>query len=274
MAQPAALGETPGIAEPDPIPQELNVAVRVWTTRAASQPSGGQAGIEQLEVTTEAPGPPIKRRYPTEALVFDTETEPGPAQRVRLLVWRLYSDAPGEQPGYHCVEEGIAYPDDLPDRDPDGYAILMAHAPRIEADVAPGMGEAGSEGGLVIKPLSWWLEDRLYRYGYRHRDRCARRRVQPAVRPRRSGSYWGAGDRASTAAAGHSASGATSTQDGEMGGQPLPPARQAEGDRPPPDAASAGGRLARATSTGRLAAATLRRPADARVRAHRPRPHP
>ena len=152
--------------------KDLSVAVRVWTTRATSQPSGGQAGVEQLEVIAEAPGPPIKRKYPIETLVFDTETEPGPAQRVRLLVWRLYSDAPGERPGYHCVEEGIAYPDDLSDRDPDGYAILMAHAPRIEADVAPGMGEAGSEGGLVIKPLSWWLEDRLYRYGYRHRGRC------------------------------------------------------------------------------------------------------
>jgi hypothetical protein len=123
-------------------------------------------------MAAEVPEPPIKRHYPTEALVFDTETEPGPAQRVRLVVWRLYRDASGEPPGHHCVEEGIAYPDDLPERDPEGFALLTAHAPTIEADVAPGMGGAGSQGGLVIKPLSWWLEDRLYRYGYRHRDRC------------------------------------------------------------------------------------------------------
>jgi hypothetical protein len=166
------VGHTPSITTPEPTPDALTVAVRVWTTRAAvsvGKAAEPDAGIEAGALVSERP---VKRRYPTEALIFDTETEPGPAQRVRLLVWRLYSDAPGELAGYHCVEEGIAYPDDLPQRDPHGYRTLIEHARTFPADVAPGMGEPDSEGGLAIKSLSVWLEGRLYRYGYQHRNRC------------------------------------------------------------------------------------------------------
>jgi hypothetical protein len=160
------VGDTPSITTVESTPDELTVAVRVWTTRAA-------VSVEKAAEWDAAHDErPVKRRYPTEALIFDTETEPGPVQRVRLLVWRLYSDAPGEPAGYHCVEEGIAYPDDLPQRDPHGYRTLIERAATIRADVAPGMGEPASEGGLAIKPLSVWLEERLYRYGYQHRNRC------------------------------------------------------------------------------------------------------
>ncbi|MGA2165216.1 MAG: hypothetical protein ABSH36_12200, partial [Solirubrobacteraceae bacterium] len=93
-------------------------------------------------------------------MIFDTETEPGPAQRLRLLVWRVYRDAPGEPPGYYCVEEGIAYPDDLPERDLGGFRILSEYAPTLTAEVAPGFGESGAGGGLTVKPVSWWLEKR------------------------------------------------------------------------------------------------------------------
>jgi hypothetical protein len=89
------------------------------------------------------------------------------------LVWRLYSDGPGRPPGHFCVEEGIAYPDDLPDRDPDGYRTLVHDVKSRRANVAPGFGASGTKGGLMLRPLSWWLQERLYRYGYSHRDRCA-----------------------------------------------------------------------------------------------------
>jgi hypothetical protein len=153
------------MSETAPVPasiEEPTIAVRVWTTRAR----------RGRRVYDDLPPEPPKRRYPTEALVFDTETEPGPEQRVRLLVWRLYSDAPGDEPGYHCIEEGVAYPDDLVERDADGHQLLCDHVSRLVADVAPGMGAAGSEGGMTVRSLSWWLEERLFRYGYGHRDRC------------------------------------------------------------------------------------------------------
>ena len=69
------------------------------------------------------------------------------------------------------MEEGIAYPDDLPERDPDGYATLIEHAPTIEAEVAEGYGGVNNNGPLV-KPVSWWLDKRLLRYGYHHRKQC------------------------------------------------------------------------------------------------------
>jgi hypothetical protein len=87
-------------------------------------------------------------------------------------VWRLYRDAVGSAPGHFCVEEGIAYPDDLLERDPDGFRVLRAQAQTLHADVAPGFGAPGATRGLVFEPLSWWLEHRLYRYGYQHRNRC------------------------------------------------------------------------------------------------------
>ena len=81
-----------------------------------------------------------KRRYPQEALVFDTETYPGPAQELRILVWRMYRDRIGGTPGSTCIEDGIAYPDDLAKSDPAGYRVLVEYARSHEAHVAPGFG--------------------------------------------------------------------------------------------------------------------------------------
>src|SRR5438093_4131814 len=67
---------------------------------------------------------PVRRRYGQEVLVFDTETLPDPAQRLMMGTWRLYLDPPGMEPGVTCTEEGFFYPDDLPKRDPAGFATL------------------------------------------------------------------------------------------------------------------------------------------------------
>jgi hypothetical protein len=132
------------------------VAVRVWTTRTATTTTQASENVEHAEeLGSYRPGRRVKRRYPTEALIFDTETETDPAQRVRLLVWRLYSDAPGRPPGHFCVEEGIAYPDELPDLDPSEYRTLVEDVESREADVAPGFGAAETKGGLMLRPLSW-----------------------------------------------------------------------------------------------------------------------
>ena len=56
------------------------------------------------------------------------------------------------------VEEGIAYADELPARNPGGFEVLRAHA---------------RSAGIRFESISWWLEARLYRYGYKHRGRCS-----------------------------------------------------------------------------------------------------
>jgi hypothetical protein len=110
----------------------------------------------------------VRRRYPSEALVFDTETLPGPAQNLRILVWRFYRDSPDGTAGTTCMEEGIAYPDELEQHDPNELAVLREYVATHEAGTSPGY-----PSQLRLEPLSWWLEKRLHGYGYRHRDRCA-----------------------------------------------------------------------------------------------------
>ena len=148
----------PGV--PDDV---LPTAVRVWTARQTD-------GAASAASPTGAPQRKKRaRRYPSEALVFDTETRSEASQQLLLGVWRFYRDDPDSAIlGRTCVEEGFFYPDDLPDRDPDAWKNLQAYAASAVADVAP-----GHSPRLRLLPLSEWLEERLYRYGYQHRNRCA-----------------------------------------------------------------------------------------------------
>jgi hypothetical protein len=105
-----------------------------------------------------------------ETLIFDTETRLDPAQRLMVGMWRFYRADPHPpskrypaDPLGVLMEEGFFYPDDLPDTDSDGYRILVEFAASREAATAPGFGAR-----LMVKPLSWWLKRRLYRYGCRH----------------------------------------------------------------------------------------------------------
>jgi len=141
----------------------LETAVRVFTTR---RPKEKKPAEDKPEEPREAKA--VKRRYPHEALVFDTETLPGPAQNLRILVWRFYRDGLDKTPATACIEEGIAYRDDLPSSDPLGFEILLDYTRTHETDVL-----AGSSRRLRLKPLSWWLEQRFFRYGFAHRNRCS-----------------------------------------------------------------------------------------------------
>jgi hypothetical protein len=141
-------------ASPDPA---LRMAIRVFTTRPPD------------EHPEEWPpkGRP-KRRYPSEALIFDTETTTGPSQQLKVGVWRLYIDRFRAEPGVTCVEEGLFYADDLPASDPDGYAELRRYwKTRSDADVA-----SGFPSRLRLMSSSEWLQKRLFRYGVQHRNRC------------------------------------------------------------------------------------------------------
>src|SRR5437762_2438619 len=65
----------------DTSPDLLPLAVRAWTTRAdpteAEQPENAEHAAEQ---DSHRGVWRVKRRYPTEALIFDTETDTTPAQ--------------------------------------------------------------------------------------------------------------------------------------------------------------------------------------------------
>ena len=156
-------------------------AVRVFATRK----QGRRPPSEE-----DAP-PPIRRRYPHEALVFDTETDRTPAQRLLFGVWRFYRDPRGVEPGSTCVEEGLFYPDDLPERNPAGFAKLEAYAASHEQDAAPGFSRMDSGRTLLLWPLSKWLEERLFRYGYSHRNRCDMVAFNLPFDLGRVASYWG-----------------------------------------------------------------------------------
>jgi hypothetical protein len=151
----------------DPPDRELTTAVRVFTTRQPKPPKPRKAD-QVAEDRSERPKVSVLRPYPFEALVFDTETLPGPAQNLRFLVWRLYSDDHNRSPGVTCIEEGIAYPDALPTDSPADFELLTEYVAGHEAEVLPGFGPR-----IQLRPLSVWLEERLFRYGFSHRDRCA-----------------------------------------------------------------------------------------------------
>jgi len=144
----------------------LPTAVRVWAVRS-QDPTAPADPAPQRRPEPQQRRP--KRRFPAEALVFDTETRDETGQRLLLGVWRLYRDAPDTaRSGHTCIEEGFFYPDDLPERDPAGWQQLCDYAANQQANVAPGFPPQ-----LQRRPLSWWLENRLYRYGDQHRNRCA-----------------------------------------------------------------------------------------------------
>src|SRR5262245_12857788 len=95
--------------EPEPLP----LAVRVWTESAdGNTPRPGTVGRKRH------PAQHAPERWPRGMLIFDTETTTDPTQR---LTFAWYRYARWRDDGtLACVEEGIIYADDLPDRDPDG----------------------------------------------------------------------------------------------------------------------------------------------------------
>ena len=75
-------------------------------------------------------------KWPRAVLVFDTETTTDPTQRLlfgsyRFCRWERDSTL-------KCVEEGIFYANELPERDPGGFACLQKYAIEHKADVARG----------------------------------------------------------------------------------------------------------------------------------------
>ncbi len=81
--------------------------------------------------TTHRRGPPRWRRA---VLIFDTETTVDPTQRLLFGTYR-YGRWRGRQ--LVIVEEGLIYADELPTRDPAGFAALQRSFAEPGAAVAP-----------------------------------------------------------------------------------------------------------------------------------------
>jgi len=101
------------------------------------------------------PAPARPRRDRNTYLVFDTETTTDRWQELMVGGWRLVTDGA-------FVEQGLFYPDDLPETDPAGFEVLRSHVAQTVSAVPTG-------DPIRLMPLSWWLNERLLRYGYRTR---------------------------------------------------------------------------------------------------------
>jgi len=87
----------------------LRVFYRAWITTTSST----------------KPRAPRAWGWPDDVLILDTETTVDPSQRLIFGSWRIGHF--GRHGTFECQEEGILYPDDLPTRDPKGFARLQAY---------------------------------------------------------------------------------------------------------------------------------------------------
>lgn len=130
------------------------IAVRAYTTRQDDEPAGGSAARGRWSL-------------PTHILAFDTETTTDYSQRLNFGSWcYLQADWDGE-PTFACVEEGLFYADDLPSRDPAGYATLKRYAeeatPRVDRYVAD------AAWRMNVVSAREFAEDVLVEFGFRAR---------------------------------------------------------------------------------------------------------
>lgn len=114
----------PPVEEPEF--EVLPVGVRVWATTADEHPVRKVASKKKAH------------RSPQRSLVFDTETTVDFTQRLNFGVYRYFIDRCDSLPGTVCVEEGIIYADDLPDRNPHGFEVLCEYVEHHPAGVSPG----------------------------------------------------------------------------------------------------------------------------------------
>lgn len=143
----------------------LTTAVRVFAVRV---PVDGPSRTTRPRTASTARPRRLRRGLPVEVLIVDLETDVGPTQRPLVGCAYLYRDPPEGPPARTLVEEMLINADDLVMRDPPAFRQLERYVATHEASTAPGFSRT-----LGLVSVSTWLEDYLFRYGYRHRDRCS-----------------------------------------------------------------------------------------------------
>ena len=112
----------------------LPVAVRAW-----SEPNQA-AGYR----------PEREPSLPDHVLVFDTETTIDETQALNFGAWRFYrATSNGAALDLTCVDEGLFFADDLPERDLEGYETLRAYRAGHGPDVDPTVPDASFQLRLV-----------------------------------------------------------------------------------------------------------------------------
>jgi hypothetical protein len=132
----------------------LDVAVRAWTP----------ANERARDRSTSPPG----ERYPRQLLIIDTETTTDQTQRLNFGAWRYcrVSESDGEIK-LTCLQEGLFYADDLPERYPEGFETLKAYATSRVPDVDNT--QADGVRSLSLEPLEQWLRRIFWRAAYKLR---------------------------------------------------------------------------------------------------------
>jgi hypothetical protein len=105
----------------DPVPERLPLALRAWAVPI-------KADEDQVTPGRSHFTPPL----PREMLVLDCETTTDDVQRLtfgwaRFLVPRADALERYSLSGFEVTDEWCFFGDDLPERDPDGFAILQQH---------------------------------------------------------------------------------------------------------------------------------------------------
>jgi len=142
---------------------ELDIAVRAYTgpTRPPITPASAKKNKKKRgSVATD--------RFPEHVLIFDTETTVDATQALNFGAWRycrVRHGAGGVE--LVCVQEGIFYADDLPDREPQAMAVLRAYVDAHRGDVD--MSELDASPVLLLQSQSVFLERVFWRVAFRLR---------------------------------------------------------------------------------------------------------
>ncbi len=99
------------------------------------------------------------------ALVLDTETTTDYTQRLLFGSYRLLDLRGKTHPVGACLLEGLLYDDELPTRDPEGWAILQTYA----AERAPDLHEPRRTAALALHSRREFLDKVFWRLGYKAR---------------------------------------------------------------------------------------------------------
>lgn len=144
-----------GTADLDPA--EKSVDLRAWV-RPHVEP----------DTPTRKPNRPVGQGSTRVgwALVFDTETTTDTAQQLNFGAYRIVYR--GNNNHVSTVEEGVFYADNLPTRDPAGYATLVGHTATLRPDVTGGtVGPPGQrvpcESGFTVMSRREWVESVMFR---------------------------------------------------------------------------------------------------------------
>jgi hypothetical protein len=130
----------------------LDIAVRAWT------PSRKPPRRSTLTATAEP-------RVPERLLIIDTETTTDETQRLNFGAYRYcrVTETDGEIT-LTCLQEGLFYADDLPERDPAGYEALKRYAASHTAGVD--RDQIDAVPAIALEPLDQWLKRVFWRAAY------------------------------------------------------------------------------------------------------------